>query len=68
MFLADVPLPASQRLLHGNFRVFHLRHNLVKGDEAGEAMSIVSDRAEEICKDSRCDIKKLRYGVVILPH
>ena len=41
MLLADVPLPASQRRLHGSFKVFHFRHNLAKGDEAGEDMCIV---------------------------
>lgn len=40
----------------------------MKGDEAGEDMSVVSGRAEEMCRDSRCNIKKLQYGFVILPH
>ena len=66
--LADVPLPASQRRLHGSFRVFHFRHNLAKGGEAGEDMRVVSDCVEEMCKDSRCNISKLRYGFVILRH
>lgn len=28
-------IPASQRRRHGSFRVFHLRHNVVKGDGEG---------------------------------
>lgn len=43
VFLADVSLPASQRRLHGSFRVFHFCHNLAKGDEAGEDMCVLLD-------------------------
>ena len=68
MLWVEVRLPASQRRLHGSFRVFHFCHNRAKGDEAGEDMSVVSGRAEESCRDSRYNIKKLQYGFVILPH